>query len=176
MTVPEQWKNKCRHKVNEILSEFGTDHALKAPIPIKSVIASYLCDVEVQSRDDLEFPEGVSAFSQRDPIIGWLIVVNGRECVERQRFSAAHEFAHIVLITNQSNKVYCSRESKSWDEKLCDRFAGDILMPEELVREAYRNDPKPRLDAVAKLFKVSKLVAEIQLKRYGLPFRKVVTV
>jgi Zn-dependent peptidase ImmA (M78 family) len=66
--------------------------------------------------------------------------------------------------------VFCSGESNNLEEKLCDRFAGDILMPESFVRKLYKTNTPHYLEDVAKLFKVSKQVAEIQLKRLGLPF------
>jgi Zn-dependent peptidase ImmA (M78 family) len=103
--------------------------------------------------------------------IGWLMIINGRETPERQRFSAAHELGHLVLFKNQPNNVFCSSDS-SWNEKLCDLFAGYILMPEMLVRALYKSTSSPYLEDVAKTFRVSRLVAEIQLKRLSLPFQR----
>jgi len=68
-------------------------------------------------------------------------MIDEREPVVRQRFSAAHELAHIVLFKNQASTVCCSKNSRGWQEKLCDRFAGDILMPEERVRDIYMSTP-----------------------------------
>jgi len=172
MKIPEEWLNRSKHKVNEIFEEVRNYCSLKAPLPIKSMIETYMEDVNYVVSMDYEFPEGVSAFSQKDMDIGWLIVINGKEIVERQRFSAAHEFGHITLLTNQAKKVFCSKDSDSWDEKLCDRFAGDILMPEIMIRELYKSTPSPYLEDIAKIFKVSRPVAEIQLRRLQLPFKK----
>ncbi len=171
MRIPDEWQIKAKNKVDEIFSEVKDYCDIKAPIPIKDIIELYLGDVQcvVKSTDGL-FPEGVSAFSTKDMNFGWIIVVNGRESPERQRFSAAHELGHIVLLTNQSKTVYCSRDGVGWDEDLCDRFAGDILMPEAMIREIYKTNPRPYVEDLAKLFKVSRTVAEIQLKRFGLPF------
>jgi Zn-dependent peptidase ImmA (M78 family) len=173
MIIPDEWKILAKNKVDEILSEVKDTCDLKAPIPIKDVVESYLGDVHcvVRTNSGL-FPAGVSAFSTKDMNIGWIIVVNGHECVERQRFSVAHELAHIVLFKNQSKTVYCSQDGRGWDEDLCDRFAGDILMPEIMIRNIYRSTPSPFLEDIAKLFKVSRPVAEIQLKRLGLPYEK----
>src|ERR1019366_6918890 len=102
---------------------------LKTPISIKEIIESYLGDVHYVVKINSElFPKGVSAFSTKDMNVGWIIAVDGRECTERQRFSAAHELAHIVLFPNPSKTVCCSKDGRGWDEDLCDRFAGDILM------------------------------------------------
>ena len=171
MIIPDEWKNFAKNMVGNILEETRDVCPLKVPIPIKEVIESYVGDVHYVSRLDYNFPEGVSAFSTKDINIGWIIMIDEREPVVRQRFSAAHELAHIVLFKNQASTVCCSKNSRGWQEKLCDRFAGDILMPEERVRDIYMSTPMPYLEDVAKIFKVSRLVAEIQLKRLGLAFK-----
>lgn len=170
--IPDTWKILAKNKVNEILNEVSGCLTLKTPIPIKSVTELYLGDVNIVTHisAELGFPEGVSAFSTKDMNNGWIIAINGRECIERQRFSLAHELAHIVLNLNQAKKVYCSTEGRGWDEDLCDQFAGDILMPENMVRAMYQTN-KPLISDVAKTFKVSLPVAEIQMKRLGLPFK-----
>jgi len=173
MNITDDWKSREKHKVDEILEEVKDSCSLKAPIPIREVIELYLGDVHmVFSMNSDLFPEGVSAFSTKDMNVGWIIAVNGREPVERQRFSAAHELAHIVLIPNQARKVCCSHESRGWEEQLCDQFAGDILMPEVMVREVYKSKPSPYVEDIAKMFRVSKPVAEIQLKRLHLAFSR----
>jgi Zn-dependent peptidase ImmA (M78 family) len=171
MSIPDNWQNYAKSKVEEILQEIKDSSGLKVPIPISEIIESYLGDVHcvVRMDDDL-FPEGVSAFSTKDMTVGWIIVVNGRETPERQRFSAAHELAHIVLFKTNPKTVFCSNDKKRWDERLCDQFAGDILMPENMVRGLYKLNVVPFVEDIAKSFKVSRQVAEIQLKRLGLSF------
>ena len=172
MNTTTEWNNVCKNKANEILKEVVGDlSSLKGYIPIYEVIQSYVGDVDIIISMDYKFPPGVSAFATKDMNLGWIIVVNGLETTERQRFSAAHELGHIALITNQPMKVFCSNEKESWHEKLCDRFAGDILMPDEMIRDHYISNPSPYLEDIAKAFKVSTQVAEIQLKRLGLSFK-----
>ena len=170
MTIPDEWLPREKNMVDEILKEANDSGLFKAPIPISEIIESYLGDVHcVVKMDGGFFPEGVSAFSTKDMNIGWIVAVDGRECNERQRFSVAHEMAHIVLFPNQPRIVYCSHDKSSWEEQLCDRFAGDILMPETMVRDIYKSNPSPYVEDIAKTFRVSRPVAEIQLKRLGLP-------
>lgn len=172
MDASLEWKIKARNMVDKILEEIKASCAIKAPIPIKDIIELYLGDVHCVSRMDGNlFPSGVSAFSTKDMSLGWIVVLNGNESVERQRFSAAHEFAHIVLFKNSAKTVFCSTKGRGWDEDICDQFAGDILMPEAMVRELYKSTPTPYVEDIAKLFKVSRPVAEIQLKRLSLPFK-----
>ncbi len=170
-TIPPEWRNLAKYKVNEILKEVSSSYPLKAPVPINEVIESYLGDVQLVVSMDEIFPEGVSAFATKDMSFGWVIVVNGREPIARQRFSAAHELAHIAVLTHQGKREFCSHHSGDWIEKLCDRFAGDILMPDALVEDFYELNPEPYLSQVASHFKVSRQVAQIQLSRLGLPFR-----
>lgn len=170
--IPEEWKNLEKNRVNEILSEVSYSCPIKAPMPIIDIIESYMGDVNFVTSMSYNFPEGVSAISTKDMNFGWLILINGRESTERQRFSAAHELAHIALFPNQPKMVFCSQENRGWNEKLCDRFAGDILMPEVLVLEQYKLNPFPYLEDIAKIFKVSKLVAEIQLSRMSMKFQR----
>ena len=118
MKIPEEWLPREQNVVNEILSEAKDYGLYKAPIPIGEIIESYLGDVHcVVKMESKLFPEGVSAFSTKDMNIGWIIVINGRECTERQRFSAAHELAHIVLFKNHAKTVYCSHGGRGWDEE-----------------------------------------------------------
>ena len=168
--IPAPWKIYAKNKVNEILNEVSDCLTLKTPIPIESVAELYIGDVNIITRMDINFPTGVSALAKKDMENGWLIVVDGKECIQRQRFSLAHELAHIVLPMNQAKEMHCSTDSKGWDEELCDQFAGDILMPENMVRTMCQSNPRPFIGDVMKTFKVSQAVAEIQLKRLGLPF------
>lgn len=170
MEIPEQWKNVSKYKANAILKEVYGE-SLNLPVVIKEVITKYLGDAEVHSRTDFPFEKGVSAFSTRDMERGWFVVLNGNESIVRQRFSAAHELAHIVLVPNEPAIMYHSDDNDSWVERLCDRFAGDILMPEPAVRNVYQYEPFPFVEDIAKLFRVSRQVARIQLEHLDLPFR-----
>jgi Zn-dependent peptidase ImmA (M78 family) len=169
-TIPPAWRNLAKNKAKEILEEVALGSPMKAPVPIHDIIEAYVGDVQVVVSMDEIFPEGVSAFATKDMNLGWVVVINGREPLVRQRFSAAHELAHIALFVNQPKKVFCSHRSDDWFEKLCDRFAGDILMPDRLILDFYRSTPSPYLGEVANYFKVSRQVAGIQLGRLGLPF------
>jgi len=167
----QEWKNFEKSKVNEILLEVSCSCPIKAPMPIKDIIESYVVDVNFISKTNYPFPEGISALTTKDIETGWLMIINEGETIERQRFSAAHELGHLTLFKNHPNKVFCSHDSRDWDEKLCDRFAGDILMPDTLILDLYKLNPSPFLEDVAKAFRVSRLVAKIQLERLDMSFQ-----
>ena len=170
--IPLEYRNKAKSKAEEILAEYHDSHPLKSPIPIQDVIEEYLGDVQFVTTMDPIFLEGVSAFAKKDMEMGWVVAINDMECLERQRFSSAHELGHIVLIPpGQKETVYCSTDKSTWIERVCDLFAGHILMPENFVRAYCREYPSAFLEDIAKAFKVSRQVAEIQLRILGLSVR-----
>ena len=89
---------------------------------------------------DWHLPEGLSGFSLRHcgrPFIA----VSPEEPERRKRFSLAHEFAHVLA--DASEKVILTRdyavERKGYGiatnvERRADWFAGEFLMPEDMVR------------------------------------------
>ncbi|GEM_PF-1230152 len=165
-----------KQRANDILHEVSESIRVTIPIPIEDVIKIYLVDVNMDSMSFLGTTlSDVSAFAKKDMEDGWLIVVNSAESHQRQRFSLAHELAHIALMPNKPDPVYCARDSKGIDERLCNRFAGDILMPDVAIMTFYREHPMPYLENVAEHFDVSPPVAKIQLQRLGLPFRRMFT-
>jgi Zn-dependent peptidase ImmA (M78 family)/DNA-binding XRE family transcriptional regulator len=103
----------------------------------------------------LDLPENVSgskAFVQRpDRQEVPVIVVNQRHNGERQRFTLAHELAHLVL--------RCSGLSDAEQEKAADRFAGAFLMAKDKVLQLLGSHRKSisigELVELKKLFKVS---------------------
>lgn len=172
MSIPQEYREKAKLKAEEILSEFFETHSVMAPIPIRDVIEEYLGDVQFVEIGKQHFADGVSAFTKKDMELGWIVAINEMECIERQRFSSAHELGHIVLIPPELEEiVYCSTDKSNWVERACDSFAGHILMPEKAVRAYCRINPMPFLEDIARAFKVSRMVAEIQLKTFGLAFR-----
>ncbi len=164
------WQNLAKHKADEILEEVSSSFPLKAPVPITDIMEEYVGDVQIVISTDYAFPDSVSALCKKDMDVGWLILVNGKEPSVRQRFSIAHELAHIALFTYQPNTMYCSHNVNDWMEDVCDQFAGHILMPESLVREYYQSISRPQLWEIATAFKVSRVVAQIELQYLGLPF------
>lgn len=103
----------------------------------------------------LDLPESVSgskALVQRLdlPEIP-VIVVNQKHNGERQRFTLAHELAHLVLRTNGLNEAE--------EEKAADRFAGAFLMARDMIVRLLGSNRTSislgELVELKKLFKVS---------------------
>ncbi|HTT80961.1 MAG TPA: ImmA/IrrE family metallo-endopeptidase [Stellaceae bacterium] len=98
---------------------------------------------------------------------GFAIVINSLDTRLRQRFTIAHEIAHYVLHRDLMNVEIVDHDSyqsmlSSDYESQANRLAVDILMPGELVRQEFAENPDPR--ALAKHFWVSEKAMEIRLK------------
>jgi Zn-dependent peptidase ImmA (M78 family) len=99
----------------------------------------------------------------------WLILLNGSERVERQRFSLAHEFKHVldspfieVLYPTVGDLSPAERA-----EQVCDFFAACLLMPRMWVKRSWAGGTQePR--ALARQFDVSKQAMQIRLLQIGL--------
>lgn len=61
----------------------------------------------------------------------WYIIIEDTEILQRQRFTIAHELAHILLGHEMLNGYYTRRENmvKSADETEADMFAARLLAP-----------------------------------------------
>ena len=84
-----------------------------------------------------------------------IISVNEAESAKRRRFTVAHELGHFLFNFDPSRSIefYNAFETSgenSPDEDVCNRFAAELLMPQELVTVAYRKaeaDYKEATDA-----------------------------
>lgn len=115
----------------------------------------------------LNLPENVSgskAFVRRsqDPEVP-VIVVNEQHNGERQRFTLAHELAHLVL--------RFSNLSDADQEKAADRFAGAFLMAKEMMQRLLGVHRKSislgELAELKKLFKVSIAALVVRCSQLG---------
>ena len=94
----------------------------------------------------------------------WGIAYNGKARRERQRFTIAHELGHFILHRSQQKSFNCDSQSVHTGidglrqiEREADEFAGNLLMPGDLLRE-WISDQRIDLhvlSAIAKRFQVS---------------------
>jgi len=94
----------------------------------------------------------------------WGIFFNGKAPLGRQRFTIAHELGHFILHRNQQQKFSCDKENVYYGidtaraiEREADDFAGNLLMPCDLLRDwiSSRRIDLHVLSAIAKRFQVS---------------------
>lgn len=116
----------------------------------------------------------------------YAIYVNIIHPITRQRFSIAHDLAHLVLHPDEIKaKGGLNREERIGNktkeqEEAADELAEEILMPKELVDKYLKEnniDKTIKIDSsliikIADYFKVSKIVATIRLRnlRFYVPF------
>ncbi len=108
---------------------------------------------------------GGFAIGGRVPIIG----VNTKDKPVRQLFTLAHELCHVLM---SSNIDICPSEEVEEDvEALCNEFAGEFLLPTDVVLREWRLwDHLPfnqRLRKIAENYHVSQDVVFIRLIRAG---------
>ena len=96
------------------------------------------------------------------------ISVNINDSYHRQRFTLAHELAHCMLhaetLKNGRIELRSSLTSEDPREKDANVLAGEILIPEKLLKLEYASTPIPFLPILAEKFDVSENVMAARLK------------
>lgn len=101
----------------------------------------------------------------------WMMTINALHHPNRQRFTIAHELAHFALHRSQQvefvdQNFFRNGNSNSMEAE-ANRFAGELLMPEELFRK-YVGVFDGDLEALAQHFKVSTLAIRVRAKNLGM--------
>lgn len=103
---------------------------------------------------------GLSLFYETFPVI----LLNGADSANGKIFTLFHELAHLGTRTSG----VCLLREDVFIEALCNKFAANVLMPEQAVREALvlysASDP---VNMLCRRFKVSSLAAAVRLKVLG---------
>jgi len=138
------------------------------PVPLEKVGEHFGAKIRFAPLD--EELSGIIFIRDGVPIIG----INAIHHPNRQRFTLAHEFGHLVLhkhlitsMVHVDKKLpYFMRDAKSASgtdkiEIEANQFAAELLMPEvillkEIQREAFDIDDEAPLEELARKFRVSK--------------------
>jgi hypothetical protein len=100
---------------------------------------------------------------------GHRIVLPGSSPEGRRRFTIAHEIGHFVLHPHRLAPERNGGVNAAWqaEEREADQFAAELLMPEDLVREAVllHGTDSVRL---ADRFEVSRQAMQVRLRSLGL--------
>ena len=105
---------------------------------------------------------------------GAVIGVNARHSRRRQRFSIGHELGHYLLdhhdrfhIDLGPDTAYGTPPGYDWQsERSANDFAAELLMPTQLVEDAFSSTPSA--PALAARFDVSELAMSYRLQNLGL--------
>jgi hypothetical protein len=104
---------------------------------------------------------------------GWLIALKADDAMVRQRFSLAHEVKHVLddeLMASLPDGLYPATRGYSAHqrtERMCDRFAGALLMPRVLLRADWA-DGLQDIAKLAKRYDVSRAAMRVRLRQLGL--------
>ncbi len=89
------------------------------------------------------------------------IRINKKHPPLRQRFTLAHELGHICL---EHETILSDRIDEETIGKECEReadeFAGELLMPIEMFKRAFRSNPN--LETLAEMFQVSTTAVSVR--------------
>ncbi len=121
----KRYKN-ARDAAWQTLIDFNVN---SLPISLLSICTKIGISI-IENKNVHELRQGESGVSvkQGDK---WYIIVEDTEMLQRQRFTTAHELAHILLGHEMRNGYYTRRENivKSADETEADMFAARLLAP-----------------------------------------------
>lgn len=143
-------------------------HQDSAPIDVEAIAADL--GAQIVRKDDL--PDDVSGKVERIGDDQFRITVNAKHSPQRQRFTIAHEIAHIVMHTDLigdgivDDGLYRSPLG-GIVERQANVYAATILMPAPLVRAAWRDGVKD-FAGMSRLFDISTEVARIRMKELRL--------
>ena len=120
------------------------------------------------SKVDISSFRGLAIYRQPLPII----VVNDSDSYKAQSFTLFHELGHLLKKRTAINSA-TRFESESGEERWCNDFAGNLLMPSSLFR---RNETLPdnpselakRVKELASRFSVSPLACLVRLRSMGM--------
>lgn len=104
-------------------------------------------------------PREFRGFALVDPVAP-VIFVNGADTKAAQIFTLVHEVAHQWIGRGGLDDIDLSERSNDEVERWCNRVAGEVLVPQSLLREDFDSEAELRdeLDRLARSYKVSTLV------------------
>ncbi len=119
-----------RRRAKSLLHSAGVS---REPVSLRDVVSALNLEV-VRTAG-----EPFSCEAALEPVgDGHRIVLHGRSLEGRRRFTIAHEIGHFVLHPHRLAPERNGGVNAAWqtEEREADQFAAELLMPEELVREA----------------------------------------
>lgn len=179
--MPNKQSAEPTSQVEGILSQFSIR---TPPVPVDKIARGLGAQLRFSPLD--EELSGMIYISENTPIIG----INSLHHPNRQRFSIAHEIAHLVLHRPLiSGKVHVDKEfpiqfrtlnrdaiSALGSEKIeieANQFAAELLMPSAWLIQALAGKPfdidnEGPLEELAKKFKVSRQALEYRIRNLSM--------
>lgn len=164
LTVPTQNPQKAATYIRQLLGV--SIHDQKGSQDSHEMLNLWIDSIEHQdilvfqsSRFPIEEARGVSLSYQRLPFI----LLNGKDAPAGRIFTLFHELFHLA----KGDGGLCD-DSAGSEERLCDRFAAELLMPpERVVTRVSELGIHDAIQWMVQKLKVSKLAATIRLHELG---------
>ncbi|MBS0473036.1 MAG: ImmA/IrrE family metallo-endopeptidase [Proteobacteria bacterium] len=142
-------------------SEIVAQHLVSAPVDVVEIVSALGLELAYEPMGDL-----AGKIERKGPT--FKITVNSSDNPRRKRFTIAHEIGHYVLHRDMigdgvtDDAMYRSSLG-SFFETQANQYAAFVLMPPNLVKQAYADGKKSYVD-MAKYFDVSEQAAQIRMK------------
>lgn len=134
------------------------------PLDVEGLAVALGVDVRYEPMD-MEKSGKISRFGR-----GHVITINALHHPNRKRFTLAHEIGHYCLHRSMKeefvDEVFFRDETSSQIEREANRFAADILMPEEDFRK-FASQISSKVEDLADHFQVSSLAVRFRAKQLG---------
>jgi Zn-dependent peptidase ImmA (M78 family) len=173
--MPNLPRQSVEARANKLLSSLGIE---EIPVPVEKIAKSLGARVRFSPLDD-EL-SGFVFIKDGVPIIG----VNSLHHPNRQRFTIAHEIAHLQLHPNYiTNEVHVDKQfsepvlrrdssSATGDEKIeveANQFAAALLMPTDVLNDLLESSPidiedETSIEEWSKKFNVSKSALQYRIR------------
>lgn len=120
--------------VDPILAARRIQQKYKLSIPVRPEYLAFKVGIPVLAANLSDNLSGVLVPERCGNETRYVIVVNSKHRLTRQRFSVAHELGHYFLHRGMQFAFTNHRRRRGRLEREADLFAAELLMPEEAVR------------------------------------------
>jgi predicted transcriptional regulator len=153
-----------RRQAARLLDSAGISHE---PVSLRDVVSALNLELVKRTREPFTSEAALEPLGD-----GRAIVLNGSGDSGRRRFTIAHEIGHFVLHPERCRpeRGGAVNEAGRVEEREADAFAAELLMPENLVRDAIREQGLD-VDRLADRFEVSRKAMQARLRHLGLTER-----
>lgn len=160
LNKPEQMADEVRRAI------WGVDR-----IPVDPVTIAKKLGIEVY---ETVLPDTVSGAIIKEKGKDARILVQANDTDNRKRFTVAHEIGHFIANSDSGEDTFEyvdlrdteSSEGNNPKEVFANKFAAELLMPQDLVKQAFRSTQSVSL--LAAQFGVSAEAMRFRLKNLGL--------
>ena len=138
----------------------------KVPVDPTAIAERLYVKVIADSELVWEGLSGKFAYEDNQPVIRY----NPHEPPNRQRFTIAHEIGHFVLGHNgvyRDPKQFFSIAHYDPKEAACNKFAAELLMPEEAIKLFIVTLGIDDIESLARHFQVSEVAMKYRLENLG---------